>query len=85
MNNATKEIYIDGKVTSKHSEIYNDLLKSEQNSYSPMLNLPPTLCTGTSTSQNSCNIIIGSGCDSDICLDDMMREFLAFLKTFSVH
>ena len=69
MNNATKEIHIDGKVTSKHSEIYNDLLKSEQSSYPPMLNLPPPPCTDASTSQNASNIIIGSDCDSDVCLD----------------
>ena len=39
MNSATKEIDTVGKVTPDLSEIYNDLLKSEQNSSSPIPNL----------------------------------------------
>ena len=34
-----------------------------------MLNLSPPLRTDASTSQNASNIIIGSDCDSDVCLD----------------
>ena len=68
MNNATKEIYSVGKVTANLSEIYNDLLKKEQNSSSPMLNLVPSICAYTSTSQNAFSISIGSDCESDVCL-----------------
>ena len=50
MNSATKEIDTLGKVTPDLLEIYNDLLKSEQNSSSPIPNLPPPICTDTSTS-----------------------------------
>ena len=50
MNSATKEIDTVGKVTPDLLEIYNDLLKSEQNSSSPIPNLPPPICTDTSTS-----------------------------------
>ena len=50
MNSATKEIDTVGKVTPDLLEIYNDLLKSEQNSSSPIPHLPPPICTDTSTS-----------------------------------
>ena len=63
-----KEIYTDTKVTTNLSEIYNDLLKSEQNSSLPMFNLPPPLCTDTSIFQDASNIIIGSGFESNVCL-----------------
>ena len=49
-------------MTPDLSEIYNDLLKSEENSSSPMLSLPPPICTDTSTSKNASNIAIESGC-----------------------
>ena len=49
MNSAIKGIYTVGKVTLDLSENYNDLLKSEQNNSLPMLNLPPPICTDTST------------------------------------
>ena len=77
MNNATKEIYTVGKVTLDLSEIYNDLLKSEQNSSSPMLNLPLPICTDTSTSQIASNITIESGCESDVCLDEYDKKILS--------
>ena len=57
------------KVTLNLSEICNDLLKSEQNNSSTMLDLPLRLCTDTSTSKNASNIIIGSSCKSDDSLD----------------
>ena len=66
MNSATKEIDTVGKVTPDLSEIHNDFLKSEQNSSSPMLNLPTPICTDTFTSKNA----IERGCESDVCLDD---------------
>ena len=40
MNSASKEIDTVGKVTLDLSEIYNDLLKSDQNGSSLMLNIP---------------------------------------------
>ena len=80
MNSATKEIDTVGKVTPDLSEIYNDLLKSEQNSSSPMLNLPPPICTDTSTSKNASNSTIESGCESDVCLDDYDKEILSILE-----
>ena len=73
-NNATKEIDTVGKVTPDLSEIYNYLLKSEQNSSSPMPNLPPPICTDTSTSKNASNSTIESGYESDVCLDDYDKE-----------
>ena len=76
MNSATKEIDTVGKVTLDLSEIYNDLLKSEQNSSSPMLNLPPPICTDTSTSKNASNSTIESGCESD----NYDKEILSILE-----
>ena len=70
INSVTKEIDTVGKVTPDLSEVYNDLLKSEQSSSSPMPNLPPPICTGASTSKNASNSTIESGCESDVCLDD---------------
>ena len=61
MNSAIKGIYTVGKVTLDLSEIYNDLLKSEQNNSLPMLNLPPPICTDTSTLKNASNITVKSG------------------------
>ena len=75
-----KEIYTDSKITPNFSEIFNDLLKSEQNSSLPMLNLPPPLCTDTFTCQNPSNIIIGSGYESDVGLDGYDKEILGILE-----
>ena len=80
MNSANKEIDTVGKVTPDLLEIYNDLLKSEQNSSSPMSNLPPLICTDTSTSKNASNSTIESGCESDVCLDDYDKEILSILE-----
>ena len=80
MNSATKEIDTVGKVTSDLSEIYNDLLKSEQNISSPMPNLPPPICKDTFTSKNASNSTIESGCKSDVCLDDYDKEILSILE-----
>ena len=80
MNSATKEIDTVGKVTLDLSEIYNDLLKSEQNSSSLVLNLPPSICTDTSTSKNASNCTIESGCESDVCPDDYDKEILSILE-----
>ena len=74
MSSATKEIDTVGKVTPDLSEIYNDLLKIEQKSSSPMPNLPPPICTDTFTSKNVSNSTIESGCESDICLGDYDKE-----------
>ena len=82
INSETKEIYTVVKVRPGLSEICNDLLKSEQNSSLPMLNLPPPLCTETSTYKNASNIIIGSGCESDICLDEYNKEILSIFEYF---
>ena len=79
-NNATKEIDTVGKVTPDLSEIYNYLLKSEQNSSSPMPNLPPPICTDTSTPKNTSNSTIERGCESDVCLDDYDKEILSILE-----
>ena len=80
MNSATKEIYTVGKVTPDLSEIYNDLLKSEQNSSSSILNLPSPIYTDTSTFKNASNSTIESGCESDVCLDDDDKEILSILE-----
>ena len=74
MSSATKKIDAVGKVTPDLSEVYNDLLKSEQNSSSPMPNLPPPICTDTSTSKNASNSTTESGYESDVCLDDCDKE-----------
>ena len=74
MSSAIKEIDAVGKVTPDLSEVYNDLLKSEQNSSSPMPNLPPPICTDTSTSKNASNSTTESGYESDVCLDDCDKE-----------
>ena len=66
MKSSTKEIDTVSKVTLDLSEIYNGLLKSEENSSSPMLNLPAPICTDTSTSKNASNSTIESGCESDV-------------------
>ena len=80
MNSATKEIDTMGKVTPDLSKIYNDLLKSEQNSSSTMPNLPPPICTDTSTSKNVSNSTIESGCESDVCLNNYDKEILNILE-----
>ena len=80
INSATKEIDTMGKATPDLSEIYNDYLKIEQNSSSLMLNLPPAICTDTSTSKNASNSTIESGCESDVCLDDYDKEILSILE-----
>ena len=80
MKNATKETYTDCKVTPNLSKIYNDLIKSENNSPSIMLNLLPLLCTDTCASKNGSNIIIGGGCEFDICLDGYEKEILSIIK-----
>ena len=81
MNIATKETYTVGKVIPDLSEVYNDLLKLKQNSSSPVFTLPPPICTDTSTSKNARNITIGSGCDSDVCLDEY-KEIQGILEDF---
>ena len=80
MNNGTKEIDTMGKVTPDLSEIYNDLLKSELNSPSPMSNLPPPISKDISASKNTSNSTIESGCESDVCLDDYDKEILSILE-----
>ena len=62
MNSVSKEIDTVAKVTLDLSEIYNDLLKSDQNGSSLMLNIPPLICKDTSTSKNTSNGTIKSGC-----------------------
>ena len=84
MNSVSKEIDTVAKVTLDLSEIYNDLLKSDQNGSSPMLNIPPLICKDTSTSKNTSSGTIKSGCESNVCLDNYDKEIYAFLKTFSV-
>ena len=54
--------------------------KSEQNSSSPIPNLPPPICTDTSTSENVSNSTIESGCESDVCLNDYDKEILGIIK-----
>ena len=76
MNRARKEIYTVGKVTADISEIYNDLLKNEQNSFSAMPNFPPLICADTFTFKNESNIIIGSGCEFDVDLDEYNMKIL---------
>ena len=80
MNSVTKEIDTLGKVTPGLSEIHKDLLKSEQNSSSPMLNIPPSICTDISTSKNASNSTIESGCESNVCLDNYDKEILSILE-----
>ena len=80
MNSASKEIDTVGMVTPDLSEIYNDSLKSEENSSSPMPNLTPPICTDTFTSKNASNSTIESGCESDVCLDDYHKEILSILE-----
>ena len=80
MNSVTKEIDTVAKVTPDLSEIHNDLLKSEQNSSSSMLNLPPSICTDTSTCKNASNSTIESVCESDVCLDNYDKEILSILE-----
>ena len=80
MKSATKEIYTVGKVTPDLSEFHNDLLKSVENSSSPMLNLSPPICTDTSTFKNASNGTIESGCESDFCLDDYDEEILSIFE-----
>ena len=80
MNRACKEIYTVGKVTADILEIYNDLLKSEQNSFLAMPNLPPLICVDTLTFKNVSNIIIESGCESDVGLDEHNKEILTKRK-----
>ena len=84
VNSPTKEIDTVNKVTLDLSEIYNDLLKSEQNGSSPMPNLPSPICTDTSTSKIASNSTIGNGCESDVCLNDYDKEILSILEDFSV-
>ena len=45
-----------------------------------MLNVPPPICTDTSTSKNSSNSTIESGCEFDVCLDDYNKEVLGILE-----
>ena len=80
MNSATKEIVTVGKATPDISEIYNDLLKSEQYNSSPMPNLPPPVCTDTSTSKNASDSTIESGFESDVCLDYYDKEIQSILE-----
>ena len=80
VNSPTKEIDTVNKVTLDLSEIYNDLLKSEQNGSSPMPNLPSPICTDTSTSKIASNSTIGNGCESDVCLNDYDKEILSILE-----
>ena len=75
MNSATKDIYTVGKVTPHLSKIYEDLLKSEQNSSSLMVNLPPPICTDISTSK-----VV----KSDVCLDEYDKEILSILEDLNV-
>ena len=65
INNANKEIFTDGTLTPNLSGIF-DLLKSEQNSPSPIIYLPPPLYIDTFISQKASHIIIGSYCESDV-------------------
>ena len=71
MKSATKEIHTVGNVTPGLSEIYNDLLKSEQNSPSPMLNLPQPTCTDTSTSKSLLEVVV----NLMFALMSMVRNF----------
>ena len=80
MNSAAKDIDTVGNFTPDLSEIYNNWLKSEQNSSSPMPNLPPPICTDTFTSKNASNSTIESGCEYDVCLHDYDKEILSILK-----
>ena len=80
INSVTKEIDTVGKVTPDLSEVYNDLLKSEQRSSSPMPNLPPPICTDASASKNASNSTIESSCESDVCLDDYNKDVLSILE-----
>ena len=50
MNSAIKLIDTVGNITPDLSEIYNNLLKNEQNSSSRMPNLPRPICADTFTS-----------------------------------
>ena len=45
-----------------------------------MPNLPPPICTDTSTSKNTSNSTIERGCESDVCLDDYDKEILSVLE-----
>ena len=69
-----------GNVTPDLSEIYNNLLKSEQNSSSQMPNLPRPICADTFTSKNASNSTIESDCESNACLDDYDEEILSILE-----
>ena len=71
--------YTVGKVTPDLSEIYITLLKSEQNSSLPILNLPPPICTDTLASKNASNTTIESSCESDVCFDEYDKEILSIL------
>ena len=75
MNSATKEIDTMGKVTPDLSKIYNDLLKSEQNSSSTMPNLPPPICTDTSTSKNVSIALLKVVVNLMFALTIMKRKF----------
>ena len=80
MNRARREIYTVGKFTADISEVYNDLLKSEQNSFLAMPNLLPLICADILTFKNASNIIIRSGCESDVGLDEHNKEILTKRK-----
>ena len=84
INNSSKEIFTDGKFTPSLSEIF-DLLKSEQNSPSPIIYLPPPLYIDTFISQNTSHIILEVTVNLMFDLVDVIGKLYTFLKIFSVH
>ena len=84
MNSVSKEIDTVAKVTLDLSEIYNDLLKSDQNGSSPMLNIPHWFVKIHPHLKILVVALLKVVENLMFALTIMIRKFYAFLKTFSV-